>query len=454
MNTLSSYIIDYTLLSSFDTQRLQEDGFAPIIKDDFLISVLCTKDAKLHYLNEHYHLPIKSILITHAQLVFLLQDLQIKQAIYENAMKALYSQEIDSSYIQDFMSLLLEYCIANQASDIHFECSSSAFHIRTRIDGSLQHLFCFDTSLYPIVSSIIKLFSNLDITMVRLPQNGRFTQTLQERNYDFRVSIIPTIYGESIVIRILDKTSIQKELNELGFDENVLTQIKRTIASTQGLILITGPTGSGKTTTLYSILKELNTIHKKIITIEDPIEYKIHQVQQIAVNNEIDLGFAQILKDVLRQDPDIIMIGEIRDTKSLQIAIQASLTGHLVFATLHANDSVLAINRLLDLNTERFLIASTLKAVISQRLVLCLCEKCKQKQENETEPYISNACPYCNLTGYKGRVMLSEVLFVDQTLSSMITQAQSHITMLYFKMVWNLLKKGLPHLKKSIKSFK
>jgi general secretion pathway protein E len=430
MNVLNTYVIDYNLLASFEITVLKQNGFAPLIKDDFLISVACTENANLQCLHERYHLPIKCIEISEAQLMFLLKDLHLKQRIYNSALHALNSQSVDSSYMHDFMSLLLHFCIINDASDIHIESSELALTIRTRIDGILQHLFCFDCALYPIISSVVKLFSNLDITMVRLPQNGRFTQKINEKNYDFRVSIVPTIYGESLVIRILDKTAIHKKLDELGFQTDVLKQIKHTIGSSQGLVLVTGPTGSGKTTTLYSMIKELNTIDKKIITIEDPVEYKIDQVQQIAVNNEINLGFAQILKDVLRQDPDIIMIGEIRDSKSLQIAIQASLTGHLVFATLHANNSFLAINRLLDLDAERFLIASTLKAVISQRLVLCLCPHCKQQSDELPTIYKPSSCPNCNLTGFKGRTMLHEVLFVDQPLSSMIIQADVHEKML------------------------
>lgn len=426
MNHLSTYIIDYELLSTFDIKELKQSEFAPIVKDDFLVTIACTKDASLKQLQQHFHLPIKCIEINKAQLLFLLHDLDLKTSIYTSAMQALHCDEVESTRMQDFIDLLLQFCIIKNASDIHIESTEFTLNIRIRVDGALQHLFCFEHRLYPIISSVIKLFSHLDITMVRLPQNGRFTQMIDDRNYDFRVSIIPTIYGESIVIRILDKTVIHKKLDELGFNNHVLKQIQRIIQSSQGLVLVTGPTGSGKTTTLYSMIKEINTIHKKIITIEDPIEYKIDQVQQIAVNNEINLGFAQILKDVLRQDPDIIMIGEIRDSKSLQIAIQASLTGHLVFATLHANDSVLAINRLLDLNAERFLIASTLKAVISQRLVLSLCPHCKQQSDELPTIYKPCACPNCNLTGFKGRSMLYEVLFIDSKLSSMIAQAAAH----------------------------
>ena len=250
--------------------------------------------------------------------------------------------------------------------------------------------------------------------------NGRFSKVVNSHKYDFRVSIMPTICGESIVIRILNKNNVEKSLDDLGLDNYTLKTIKEKISYSQGMILVTGPTGSGKTTTLYSILKQLSFQSKKIITIEDPVEYKLPNIQQIAINNEIGLTFNEVLKNVLRQDPDVLMIGEIRDKESLDIAIQASLTGHLVLATLHTNDSISTINRLLDLNAEPFLVASTLKTIISQRLVLKLCEHCKVKVNDEENIYENFGCVKCNLTGYKNREIISELFVSDEKIASMI----------------------------------
>jgi general secretion pathway protein E len=427
MSILNQYIIDYNLMAEFDCEKLKLFGFAPIQKDDFLISVAQTAHANLEYLTTKYHLPIYRITIQESELLFLLENSALKTKIYANALKSIGISDYTSSYINDFLLYLIEFAILKNASDIHIETQKEALTVRLRIDGLLQHFFRFERLFYPVISSVIKLLSSMDITQKRISQNGRFSKMVTNNEvYDFRVSIMPTINGESIVMRILDKKSVDTSLDGLGFDNNTLTLLKKSINTLQGLILVTGPTGSGKTTTLYSILKEVNSINKKIITIEDPVEYHIENIQQIAVNSEINLGFSEILRDVLRQDPDIIMIGEIRDISSLKIAIQASLTGHLVLATLHANDSISTINRLLDLEAEPFLIASTLKAIISQRLVLKLCEACKTLGSNSSwREFEAKGCEKCNLTGYQNRVMVNEILVMDETMASMIIKHQS-----------------------------
>jgi len=424
VSILNNYVIDYNLICEFDEEKLKECGFVPILKDDFLLLVAHTNQAKLEYLTTQYHIPIQSIIITSSELLFLLENRKIKQKIYDNALKAIGLSDYNSSYINNFLTHLIEFSILKNASDIHIETQKEALTIRLRIDGLLQHFFRFDLAFYTVISAVIKLLSSMDITQKRISQNGRFSKILSASEvYDFRVSVMPTINGESIVIRILDKKSVNISLDSLGFEKTILNTLKQSIESTQGLILVTGPTGSGKTTTLYSILKELNSVNKKIITIEDPVEYQIENIQQIAVNSEINLGFSEILRDVLRQDPDIIMIGEIRDVSSLKIAIQASLTGHLVLATLHANNAISTINRLLDLEAESFLIASTLKAIISQRLVLKLCCECKKRADEEQ--FIAKGCEKCNLTGYQNRMMVNEILVIDEELSSMIIQQKS-----------------------------
>jgi general secretion pathway protein E len=430
MSILNGYIIDYNLINEFDVNQLKAYGFAPIQKDDFLIRVVQIHNANLNYLSQHYHLPLQPIIVEQKELFFLLDQCELKQRIYDNALKSIGISDYTSSYINDFLLYLIEFSILKNASDIHIETQKEALTIRLRIDGLLQQFFRFQWEFYPVISSVIKLLSSMDITQKRISQNGRFSQKMHSNEvYDFRVSVMPTINGESIVVRILDKKSVNTQLESLGFEPTILEIVKKSISAAQGLILVTGPTGSGKTTTLYSILKELNSISKKIITIEDPVEYHIENIQQIAVNSEINLGFSEILRDVLRQDPDVIMIGEIRDFSSLKIAIQASLTGHLVLATLHANDSLSTINRLLDLEAEPFLIASTLKAILSQRLVLNLCEACKEIVQGE---YRAKGCEKCNLTGYQNRSMINEIFVIDEEIASMIIQQKEMADMLEY----------------------
>jgi general secretion pathway protein E len=258
---------------------------------------------------------------------------------------------------------------------------------------------------------------------------------------------MPTIHGESIVVRILDNGNVKKDINTIGFETSTLSIIKKTLNLTQGLVLVTGPTGSGKTTSLYSMIHSLNTKNKKIITIEDPVEYKLDGVMQININNEINLDYQTVLKNILRQDPDILLIGEIRDTESLQIAIQASLTGHLVIATLHTNSAIETITRLLDLKAESYLIASTLKMVLSQRLLRILCKECKLK-DLPKNTYTAIGCPACNYVGYKNRQVVTEILEIDEIISTMIAKNKDiHKIQKYTKKVeFKTLKNNAMHL--------
>jgi general secretion pathway protein E len=289
--------------------------------------------------------------------------------------------------------------------------------IRFRIDGILYLILTLDLNIFPLIATILKLFSNLDISQIRLPQNGRFTKILDKKEYDFRLSTIPIIDGESLVLRVLDNKNSKITLDKIGFDKYIFKALNKIINLNQGLILVTGPTGSGKTTSMYAMLNTLNTNSKKIITVEDPVEYNLDGIQQININEDLDLTYSYALKSILRQDPDIIMIGEIRDEEALKIAIQAALTGHLVIATLHTNNAPDTINRLLDLNAEPFLIASTLKAVISQRLIRKLCNNCKDNQAKN--------CEVCNNTRYQGRINICELLECDKTVSNMIANSDS-----------------------------
>ncbi|MDZ7819406.1 MAG: GspE/PulE family protein [Aliarcobacter sp.] len=306
------------------------------------------------------------------------------------------------------MNLLL-FSIELRSSDIHIEMYLDLVLFKFRIDGRLKIFFSFNSEFFKFISSYIKLISNLDMTQIRIPLDGRFSLEINEKNYDFRVSTMPTIDAESIVLRVLDNKNIDKNLQTLGLSPNLLEILNQSLLLTQGLILISGPTGSGKTTTLYSILKELNCEEKKIITVEDPVEYKIDSICQVAINNKIGLSFELVLKNILRQDPDVIFIGEIRDKFSLDIALQASLTGHLVIASIHANNAVETISRLIDLQADPFLISSTLKLIMAQRLVLNYCKYCG-----------AIGCEKCNYTKYYDRSSIAEILKIDEKMSSFI----------------------------------
>lgn len=299
--------------------------------------------------------------------------------------------------------------INKEASDIHIESFESEVKLRYRIDGVLVDSESINKSNYPAISSRIKIMSNLNIMEQRLPQDGRISVILEDNKVDLRVSIVPLASGESIVLRLFVKKSKQITLEDLGYRGVYLDLMNKVIKYPHGLILVTGPTGSGKTTTLNALLQKINSSEKKIITIEDPVEYRVPGVNQIQVNNEIDLTFSSILRRVLRQDPDIIMIGEIRDKETADLVVRAALTGHLVLSTLHTNDSITTLTRLKDLGVPNYLISSVLKASIAQRLVRKICTSC-----------LGSGCYKCSNSGYKGRIVINEGFLIDNKIENMI----------------------------------
>ncbi len=414
---INSYIIDYSITKDLGLDIIKKHKIFPIQKQELFILVASSNTSHdENLLNSLFDTPIKFLDISPHCIDLKIKNFEILHKIHTlgiNALNHTSRNDSNNSYIIDMVEYIILFAIKLKASDIHIESLKQSVVIRFRIDGVLHLIFTFEYAMYKLFSSIIKLFSNLDISQSRLPQNGRFSKTFNSSEYDFRVSTIPTINGESIVIRILDNKNSKVMLKDIGFNKQTFETLDKLIHLHQGMILVTGPTGSGKTTTLYSILNSLNSTSKKIITIEDPIEYNLQGIQQININEDIDLDYSLALKNILRQDPDIIMIGEIRDEKALNIALQAALTGHLVIATLHTNNAPETINRLLDLNAEPFLIASTLKAVLSQRLVRKLCLHCKQIN-------IAKGCSKCNLNGYDGRIVVSELLQLDTTISQYI----------------------------------
>jgi type IV pilus assembly protein PilB len=339
-----------------------------------------------------------------------------------------------------FVNLVLYQAVQARASDIHFEPFEVEFKIRYRVDGALYEMAPPPKRLALPVISRLKVMSNMDIAERRLPQDGRLNLTVAGRQIDFRVSTLPTQFGESLVLRVLDRSIVSLDLDNLGLPDDVYQAVSTDILKPDGIIICTGPTGSGKTTTLYSALRRINTIDNKLLTAEEPVEYEIDGIVQVPINEATGNTFDKVLRAFLRQDPDILMIGEIRDLDTAHIAIRASLTGHLVFSTLHTNDAAGAITRLIDMDVEPYLISSTLEAVLGQRLVRKICENCKKtyKPDRETidrlglkpgdvagrDFFFGEGCPQCNNAGYKGRKCIVEYLSITDPIRDLINQRQ------------------------------
>ncbi len=347
----------------------------------------------------------------------------------------------ESNPVKKLLNLVLLQAIRDKASDIHFEPFENEYKMRYRIDGVLYEMIPPPKYIAAALSSRIKVMASLDIAERRLPQDGRISLTVQGNPVDLRVSVLPTMFGESVVLRVLDRSQISFDLEKLGLRPNDVKVLRQLIRKPNGILIVTGPTGSGKTTTLYSALSELNTIDVKIITTEDPVEYDIDGLIQVQMKPDIGLTFARCLRSILRQDPDIILVGEIRDLETAEIAAQASLTGHLVFTTLHTNDAPSSIARLLDLGVEPFLITATLEGICAQRLVRKICVHCKTPYEpNEAQLkelslsedeirgkkfHYGRGCSKCNGTGYRGRIGVFEIMMFDDEIRDLIMNRAS-----------------------------
>lgn len=339
--------------------------------------------------------------------------------------------------IVKLVDLMLTEALRKRASDIHIEPSIDGLRVRYRVDGALHEAYRLPKLNQNAIIARIKIISNLDITESRIPQDGRFKVRFEAREVDFRVSGLPTTFGQKFVLRLLDKSNLSVGLDKLGFSEEPLRIFKAAIAKPFGMILVTGPTGSGKSTTLYSVLNQLNTIERNIITIEDPVEYQVDGITQIQVKPEIGLDFSSGLRSLLRQSPDIILIGEIRDAETADIAVKAALTGQLVLSTLHTNDAISSITRLIDMGVEPFLAASSLVMLCAQRLCRRVCPKCKQKIDipqdfldkiefkEKVTFYSAQGCKYCNNTGFYGRIAILETVLIDDTMREMIIKKKS-----------------------------
>src|SRR5437773_2316632 len=337
--------------------------------------------------------------------------------------------------------MVLLMAIRDHASDVHFEPFEDEYKMRYRCDGVLYEMVPPPRHLATAIASRIKVMSNLDIAERRMPQDGRIELNVGGNPVDMRVSVLPTLFGESVVIRVLDRTNVGLSLDRIGMPPDLLAQFRAIIKKPNGIVLVTGPTGAGKTTTLYSALSELNDLETKIITTEDPVEYEIDGIIQCQIHQEIDLTFANALRSILRQDPDIILVGEIRDLETAQIAVQASLTGHMVFSTLHTNDAPSTITRMRDMGVEPFLITATVEGILAQRLVRKICTGCRTEYEPGPEQlmelnlkpadivgrkiYYGAGCDKCNNTGFRGRMGIFELLMVTDDIRDLISAGAS-----------------------------
>ncbi|MBF0409739.1 MAG: Flp pilus assembly complex ATPase component TadA [Candidatus Riflebacteria bacterium] len=431
--------LDQKVLERFPLEHLRKHRFFPCKKESGKITVYTSEPQNHSVLNEVYmlfKLPLRVILTPPSTIISALNELYGRgrgstEIIEDLTIESGLNEELENLQIEDvlasankapvikFVNTMIFQALRERASDIHLEPSPDKFRIRYRIDGILFERFSPPRNLNAPIASRIKIMAGLDIAERRLPQDGKVRVRFGEREVDIRVSSIPSVYGERVVLRLLDRKSELLTLEMMGMQEDTLVVFDALIRRPNGILLVTGPTGSGKTTTLYGAIMRIMSPDSNIITLEDPVEYELKGANQIPVKPKIGLTFAAGLRSILRQDPDIIMVGEIRDEETAAMAIQAGLTGHMVFSTLHTNDSVSAGIRLIDMKVEPYLVASTLIGALAQRLVRRLCLKCRKKLPDST--YIQTGCEECSKTGFKGRVGLFELLSVDDEIASMIS---------------------------------
>ena len=446
-SSLDESSIDYNLARKIPSAQLKHLGALPLKEDEVNVYVafrdLFDVEVQDQIANIFNRKILKVVVCDTTKLDKVLSKMELNESV--SSLIAQIRQEISSTSTDDggessgilrLIETILKTAISSRASDIHIESSEKNCIVRCRIDGMLAEIFVFDKDIYPPLVSRLKMLSNLDIAEHRKPQDGRFSVQVLGRDYDFRISTLPVIHGESVVMRILDKSKAIIKLSELGMLEDNLTKFSRLTRTPYGMILVTGPTGSGKTTTLYAALNDIKSVEKKMITVEDPVEYQMDMIQQVHVNEKAGLTFASSLRSILRQDPDVIMIGEIRDQETLRIAIQAALTGHLVFSTLHTNDAISAVARVVEMGIEPYLVSGSLIGVEAQRLVRKLCPHCKQKITltpmqldriihlipDDFTFYAPVGCEKCSQTGYLGREMISEILPISDKISSLIAK--------------------------------
>lgn len=432
-------------VSDTSVSLLAQDPFNPAIIDDLTFTL--NKDITIVVCNPEH---IDSLLIaTYGE-----EDSSIDDILGDLGESFTESQEdlsegdladmANQTPIIRFVNLVLQQAIKDKASDVHFEPFEDQFRIRYRIDGALYEMAPPPKNLAVPVTSRVKVLSNMNISERRIPQDGRIKMTIAGRPVDLRVSTLPTQFGESVVLRVLDKSVVNLDLEALSLPDDILQTIRDLVDRPNGIFIVTGPTGSGKTTTLYSALREVNSVETKILTAEDPVEYEIDGIMQVAVNHQVGLDFSRALRAFLRQDPDKIMVGEIRDLETAQIAVQASLTGHVVLSTLHTNDAPGAVTRLIDMGLEPFLISASLEAILAQRLIRRICPSCRTAYEPghdliemlDVDPleiadkdfFYGDGCAECSNTGYRGRVGLFEMIVVSDAIRELINNRAPTLT--------------------------
>lgn len=455
--------IPFVEIKTFNYQRDDVRSLKETIARRFRVSVLKKTDEKiilgmsdptdifcLDEVGRYFDIPIEPVIVRESELLEVLDTSygeseniaslveEINDDLGEELLdidEMLESADEDEAPVTKLLLKIFEEAIKYNASDIHIEPDEKVLRIRQRIDGVLTEQVLNEKRVAAALVVKLKLMSSLDISEKRIPQDGRFNLKVHTQNIDVRISTMPVQHGESVVMRILLLDDGVKNLDEVGMDATTVAQFRQTITHPHGLVLVTGPTGSGKTTSLYAALSELNTPDKKIITVEDPVEYRLPRLSQVQINTKIGLDFAKVLRATLRQDPDVLLVGEIRDAESAEIALRAAMTGHLVLSTLHTNDAISSALRLIDMGVDPFLVASSLKTIVAQRLVRRLCESCKEPMTadhqydyllSETQKqatfYQAKGCVYCLNTGYKGRLGAFEYLNVSEDMAAALRE--------------------------------
>ncbi|MCX5751899.1 MAG: type II secretion system ATPase GspE [Candidatus Saganbacteria bacterium] len=452
---LDDFIFDETLLLSFPEELAQKHIMVPLFKTNKVLTVAISDPLNILALDEakmKTGMKIEAVASKESSILSIIDKYyQVKESVEEviGSIKAdqmaISEEEIDKlqkaaeeAPIIKLVNLIIKQSVEEGASDVHIEPEEKELRVRYRVDGILHDVFHFPKHLQLAIISRIKIMSNLNIAVKRSPQDGRIGLRVAGKEIDIRVSCFPTDWGENVVLRILDASSILIPLESLGFNPENLEKFSSIIKMPHGILLVTGPTGSGKTTTLYSALNTINTVDKNIITVEDPIEYHLPGVRQSQVDPKAGLTFASGLRSILRQDPDVIMVGEIRDGETAAIAVQAALTGHLVFSTLHTNDAPGGLTRLVDMGVEPFLISSSVIAILAQRLVRRVCRSCKQEfkpdpkllaelgiKDKNMVFFQGKGCPACKQTGYKGRLSIFEFMLINDEVRDLIMHKAS-----------------------------
>jgi len=431
---------DVLTIAMVDPLDIMAIDYIEILTDSEVETMICTE--------QNFNYLISSTFGAYAgedNLMQQVQDIQEMDVVEE---EDIYQNEMIESSLHDMaeeapviklVNSILSQAVREAATDVHISPEKEYSEIRFRVDGKLHHIPAPSKKMFLPVVSRIKILANLDISVSRIPQDGRFTIIMNHREINIRVSTIPTVYGENVVLRLLDTSSGIHSLEKLGFSENDIASLQKMISMPYGMILCTGPTGSGKSTTLFSMLKRINNPDNNIITLEDPVEYRMEHIRQVQLNSKANMTFASGLRSILRQDPDVVMVGEIRDSETAKVAVQAALTGHMVFSTVHTNDAAGAITRLLDMGIESFLITSVLLVTIAQRLVRRVCPYCKESytptheelqywglsRENPVEFVRGKGCNQCMESGYKGRIGFYEILYTDDAVREMILKGAS-----------------------------